>query len=96
MEQNEISDDELIELVDDDGNIIKFKLLDVTEYKNQKYTLLLPAEENDEVEEDEVLIFRYNEKDQLLETIEDEDLLQEVFDFYREEVGEEEVGDAEN
>lgn len=81
-------DDELIELIDDDGNIVKFKLLDVTEYKNEKYTLLLPAEENDEVEEDEVLIFRLNEKEQRLETIEDDKLLQEVFDFYRQEVEE--------
>lgn len=86
-------DDGLIELVDDDGNILKFKLMDVTEYKNEKYALLLPAEENEELEEDEVLIFRFNEKEQRLETIEDEKLLEEVFDFYREEAEEEDGGD---
>lgn len=86
-------DDGLIELVDDDGNIVKFKLMDVTEYKNEKYALLLPAEENEELEEDEVLIFRFNEKEQRLETIEDEKLLEEVFDFYREEAEEEDGGD---
>lgn len=91
-EENGISDNELIELIDDDGNIVKFKLLDVTEYKNEKYTLLLSAEPNDDIADDEVLIFRLNEKEQTLETIDDDNLLQEVFDFYRQEA-EEEYGD---
>ena len=91
-EENGISENELIELIDDDGNIVKFKLLDVTEYKNEKYTLLLSAEPNDDIADDEVLIFRLNEKEQTLETIDDENLLQEVFDFYRQEA-EEEYGD---
>ncbi len=90
--ENEELEDGIIELVDDDNNIVKFKLFDVTEYKKEKYALLLPAEENDEVEEDEVLIFRFNEKEQRLETIDDEKLLQEIFDFYRSE----EEEDAEN
>ena len=83
-------EEELIELVDDAGNIIKFRLLDVTEYKGQKYTLLLAAEPNDEIAEDEVVIFRYNEPEQTLEPIEDDALLQEVFDFYQNENEDEE------
>ena len=81
---------ELIELIDDDGKIIKFKLLDVTEYKGEKYTLLLAAELSDEIAEDEVVIFRLNEKEETLEPIEDEALLEEVFEFYQSEVDEEE------
>ena len=81
--------DELIELVDDDGNVINFKLLDVTEYKGEKYTLLLAAEPNDEIAEDEVVISRFNEKEETLEPIEDETLLQEVFDFYQSETEDE-------
>ena len=81
---------ELIELIDDDGKVIKFKLLDVTEYKGEKYTLLLAAEESDEIADDEVVIFRLNEKDEVLEPIEDEALLEEVFEFYQSEVDEEE------
>ena len=79
-------EEEVIELVDDDGNVIKFKLLDVTEYKGQKYTLLLAAEPNDEIAEDEVVIFRLNEVEEVLEPIEDEKLLEEVFEFYQQEV----------
>ncbi len=75
-------EDQIIELVDEENNVVKFRLLDVTEYKGEKYTLLLAAEPNDEVGEDEVVIFRLNEKEQILEPIEDDNLLQEVFDFY--------------
>ncbi|MDE7265203.1 MAG: DUF1292 domain-containing protein, partial [Clostridia bacterium] len=63
-------DEELIELIDDDGKIINFKLLDVTEYKGVKYTLLLAAEPNDELAEDDVVIFRLNEQEESLEPIE--------------------------
>ena len=83
--ENEEIEEEIIELVDDDGNVIKFKLLDVTEYKGQKYTLLLAAEPSEEIAEDEVVIFRLNEQDEVLEPIEDENLLEEVFEFYQQE-----------
>ena len=82
---------ELIELIDDDGKVIKFKLLDVTEYKGVKYTLLLAAEPSDEIAEDEVVIFRLNEQEEILEPIEDEKLLEEVFEFYQSEVDDEEA-----
>ncbi len=89
-------EDEVIELVDDDGKVIKFKLLDVTEYKGEKYTLLLAAEPNDEIGEDEVVIFRLNEEDEVLEPVEDEKLLEEVFEFYQLEVEAEDAEGEEN
>lgn len=105
-ELDEQSDEELeydedgnqvVELIDDDGNIIKFKLLDVTEYKGEKYTLLLAAEPNDEIADDEVVIFRLNQVEETLEPIEDEKLLEEVFEFYQQEAdSEEDLGDDVN
>ena len=92
-EEEEVLEEEIVELIDDDGNVIKFKLLDVTEYKGEKYTLLLAAEPNDEIAEDEVVIFRLNEKEETLEPIEDDNLLQEVFDFYQQEVEDEDYGE---
>ncbi len=89
-------EDEVIELVDDDGKVIKFRLLDVTEYKGEKYTLLLAAEPNDEIGEDEVVIFRLNEEDEVLEPVEDEKLLEEVFEFYQTEVEAEDAEGEEN
>lgn len=95
-EEEELLEEEIVELIDDDGNVIKFKLLDVTEYKGEKYTLLLAAEPNDEIAEDEVVIFRLNEKEETLEPIEDDALLQEVFDFYQQEVEDEEIDEDVN
>ena len=76
---------EIIELIDDSGKVIKFRLLDVTEYKGEKYTLLLAAEPSEEIADDEVVIFRLNEEEETLEPIEDEQLLEEVFEFYQSE-----------
>ncbi len=88
-EIEELNEDEIIELVDDGGNVINFKLLDVTEYKGVKYALLLAAEPNEDIAEDEVVIFRLNEQEEVLEPIEDENLLEEVFEFYQQETEEE-------
>lgn len=88
--ENGTDEEEIVELIDDNGNVLKFKLLDVTEYKGEKYTLLLAAEPNDEIAEDEVVIFRLNEVEEVLEPIEDENLLEEVFEFYQKEIDEEE------
>ena len=51
-------------VLDEENNVVKFRLLDVTEYKGEKYTLLLAAEPNDEIAEDEVVIFRLNEDEE--------------------------------
>lgn len=90
LTDEEIEEEGIIELIDDEDNVIKFRLLDVCEYKGEKYALLLAAEPNDAVAEDEVAIFRYKEEEQLLEPIEDEALLEEVFEFYQNEEDEEE------
>ncbi len=87
-EDEEELEDGIIELIDDAGKTVKFKLLDVTEYKGEKYTLLLAAEPNADLADDEVLIFRLNEKDEVLEPVEDEALLEEVFAFYQSEADE--------
>jgi hypothetical protein len=86
-------EDEIIELVDDDGKVLKFKLLDVCEYKGEKYTLLIAAEPNEEIADDEVVIFRLNEKEEVLEPIEDDALLDEVYDYYCNE--QDEIDDSE-
>ena len=83
-EENEL-ENELIELIDEEGKVVNFRLLDVTEYKGVKYTLLLAAEPNDRIAEDEGVIFRLNEQEETLEPIEDEQLLEEVFEFYQNE-----------
>ncbi len=87
METKEANMDEdgIIELIDDDDNVVKFKLVDVTEYKGEKYAFLLPAEPNETIADDEVAVFLYKEEEQILAPIEDDELMQEVFDFWQNE-----------
>ena len=78
-------DDNIVELVDEEGNKERFEHLATIEYKGEWYACFTPeaaAEEDDgEDEGDEVVIFHIvgEDDDEHLETIEDEALLDEVF-----------------
>ena len=65
-----------------------FYLID---YKKEKYAFLLAAEPSESIDEDEVVIFRISEDGQCLEPIEDENLLEEVFEFYQQEIEEDDT-----
>ena len=84
-------DEEIVEMYDEEGKIIKLKLLDVIDYKKEKYAFLLAAEPSESIDEDEVVIFRISEDGQCLEPIEDENLLEEVFEFYQQEIEEDDT-----
>ena len=53
----------------------------------------MPAEPNESVAEDEVVIFRLNEEEAVLESVEDEEVLEEVFKLFQQ--GEYEDGEDE-
>ena len=38
-------EDQIIETVDENGNVVKFELFDIVEVDEQEYALLLPIEE---------------------------------------------------
>ncbi|MBO5327803.1 MAG: DUF1292 domain-containing protein [Clostridia bacterium] len=78
-------EEENIELVDENGDVVNFKFLDKIEYKGKIYVLLLPAEPNDEIAEDELVIFELNVKNESLDPIEDEKLLDEIYEHYVQE-----------
>lgn len=72
----------LITLTDDEGNEIEFEFLDVVEYDGEEYIVLI---ENDE-DADEVVILKINALDEETEeyvSIEDEEVLQTVFDMFK-------------
>ena len=76
------NEDALITLVDDEGNEVEFEFLDVVEYEGEEYIVLI---ENDE-EADEVVILKINPIDDNTEeyvSIDDEDLLQKLFDIFK-------------
>ncbi len=88
-EANNYDDDNIVELVSEDGETLSFEHLLTFEYKGEWYIALTPAaapEEETEAEEDdeegdEIVIYHLvgGEDDEELETIEDDALLDEVF-----------------
>lgn len=93
-DNNDYEEDEnLVELVDEDGNRSNYEHLMTFEYKKEWYVALTPvgdAEEEDEEAEledddgDEIAIYHLvgGEDDEHLEAIDDEDLLDELFDEF--------------
>ncbi len=81
-------DDNIVELVDEEGNKERYEHIATIEYKGEWYACFTPETQPEESEEtdgedegDEIVIFRIvgEEEDEHLETIEDEALLDEVF-----------------
>lgn len=70
-------EDQIIETVDENGNVVKFELFDVVEVDEQEYALLLPVEDE---ESDEVVLMRLTKDgdEYLFETIDDDDEFDKV------------------
>lgn len=81
--------DNLVETVDEDGNVINFRLFDIIEFENKEYALLLPAEADEEDAEIVVMKLIKEDEDYSFETIDDDDEFDRV-SAYLEELSEEE------
>ena len=84
MTKPEDMEEQIIETIDEDGNVIKFELLDIIEFENKEYGLLLPKDENDENDENEVILMRLikegegESEEYVFEAIEDDDEFNKV------------------
>ena len=86
-ESNNYEEDNIIELIDDDGNTFRFEHLMTFEYNKEWYVALTQvkeaeeAETEDDEEGEEVAIYHIvgEGEDEHLETIDDDELLDEVF-----------------
>ncbi|HBN09192.1 MAG TPA: DUF1292 domain-containing protein [Cyanobacteria bacterium UBA8530] len=78
--------EDIVTLIDEDGNKHDFTALDIIEVDNKEYALLLPAE-SENPDEEEVLVLRFENENLVM--IEDETEFQRVVD-YLEEMSEEE------
>ena len=79
------SDEDVVELTADDGRKLKFYLVGTIEYKGKNYSAFEPAEEIDGLNEDDLVIFELSGDDEEsaeLLPIEDEGLLNEVFEEF--------------
>lgn len=76
---------QLIETVDEEGNVINFELFDIIEVDGQEYALLLPPDAEEESEDGEILLMRLTKDrdDYLFETIEDDDEFNKVEEYIK-------------
>lgn len=84
---DEISD--IIILNDENGNEVKFEFLDLIEYENCNYVVLLPVLEDGDEDDGSVLILKVDEGDEDSETesylaVDSEEDLQAVFAIFKE------------
>ncbi len=88
MENEEV--DNIIVLNDEDGNEVKFEFLDLIELDDEEYVVLLPVAEDGEEEEGEVVILKVEDNDdensdeESYVSIEDEEILNKVFEMFKE------------
>ena len=79
--------EDIVQLVDEDGNEVEFEHLMTLEHKGQTYICLVPVEPMEDVEEDELVILRIETDDEgndCYTSIDDDALLDEVFEKYLE------------
>ncbi|MBQ7133363.1 MAG: DUF1292 domain-containing protein [Ruminococcus sp.] len=80
---NEVYQPQIVVLEDNEGNEVEFELLDVVEYEGEEYIVLI---ENDEEAQD-VTILKIESIDDETEEyfgIDDEELLQNIFEVFKE------------
>ena len=78
-------DEGIVELTSEDGKKLKFYHIGTIEYKNAYYAAFAPAEEIEGIEEDEIIIYELrgdDEETSELAPIEDQDLLDEVYEEF--------------
>lgn len=84
MTNYEENEEQLIETVDEEGNIINFELIDIVDMDGQEYGLLLPKDEDDTAEEEkEVVLMKLTKEGEeyIFEMIEDDEEFNKVVDY---------------
>lgn len=81
--------DNILTLNDEDGNEVEFEFLDLIEYDGEEYVILLPVEDEEDAEEPgEVVILKLedteNEDEESYVSVEDEEILNAVFEKFKE------------
>lgn len=93
MTNSEKANDQIIETLDEEGNVVKFELLDIIEVEEIEYGLLLPMIDKKEDDEEVVLMRLKKEGEEFVfEAIEDDAEFDKVVKFIEslEETDEEE------
>jgi uncharacterized protein YrzB (UPF0473 family) len=85
-----MDEQQIIETIDEDGNVVRFELFDVVEFEEREYALLLPVDSNDD---EELVLMRLTKdgEDYLFETIDDEAEFDRVAHYVESLVDEDEL-----
>ena len=81
--------DNIIVLNDENGEEVKFEFLDLIEYENEQYVVLLPVLEEGEEDDGEVVILKVDDVEEDSEeesyvSVDDEETLMQVFNIFKE------------
>ena len=79
--------DNILVLNDEEGNEVEFEFLDLIEYDNEEYVVLLPVEEEETEEPGEVVILKLedteSEDEESYVSVDDEEVLNKVFEIFK-------------
>ena len=79
--------DEIVELIDEDGKEVQFEHLMTLEHQGKTYVCLAPVEPDEEIGDDELVILRIDtdeDGNDCYVTIDDDEELDDVFEKYLE------------
>ena len=87
VENEKNEQDGFVALTGEDGSVEKFYHIGTIDYKGEWYVFFQPAEPKDGIDPDELVVFRLSgdEKDETLLPIDDEELLEEVYEEFMRE-----------
>ena len=78
--------DNIVILNDEEGNEVQFEFLDLIEYNEEEYVILLPVEDEISEEPGEVVILKVestSEDEESYVSVEDEEVLNKVFEIFK-------------
>lgn len=87
VENNNMEMDNIIELFDENDNPIRFEHIMTVQYNGEDYVLLAPVDPTEDMEEDEVLVLLIDNDEngeEIYVSVEDDEVVQKVFEKYLE------------
>lgn len=77
------TEQQYVEIIGDDGEIVKCEIYDIVDYENKTYALLLPLSEDENDENSEVIVMEYVEDgdEGYFQNIDDDDEFKRVCEY---------------
>ena len=99
MDENGVNNEEfneedgIVVLKDEEGKDVEFEFLDLIEYNNENYVVLLPVDEVENEDADEVVILKEEDtpegEEESYVSVDDEETLNKVFEIFKDKFKEE-------